>query len=415
MPTSQIWPTVPISELYEGLFDGPHATPKPASSGPIFLGIKNVTDDGHLDLSEVRHIDEGDFAEWTRRVEPRPGDLVFTYEATLNRYAIIPPGFRGCLGRRMALIRPNPRRVDTRFLHFYFFSPAWREVIRQNTLTGATVDRIPLTGFPDFPVHVPPLEVQRRIACILGTYDDLIENNERRIKVLDEMARALYREWFMEFRYPGNEKVPMVASAQGLIPEGWVAGSVSDFYETSSGGTPSRRNPGFYTGVNPWVKTQELQDGFILDTHEKISDEAIARSSAKMFPAQTVLVAMYGATIGQLGILALPAASNQACCAITAKPGSGHFAHAFLFFQMNKKKLVNLAVGAAQPNISQQVIRRFPMVMPPATLLATFEKHAVPLFKARLSLQRQAEVLRKTRDHLLPLLFSGQVAVREAA
>src|SRR6185312_8749695 len=106
-------------------------------------------------------------------------DIVFTYEATLNRYAIIPEGFRGCLGRRMALIRPNPEKMDTRFLHFYFFTEPWRQVIATNTLSGATVDRIPLTNFPDFPVNVPPLEVQRQIAAILSAYDDLIGNNLR--------------------------------------------------------------------------------------------------------------------------------------------------------------------------------------------------------------------------------------------
>jgi type I restriction enzyme S subunit len=133
------WKTVPIKELYEGLYDGPHATPKPSDSGPVFLGIKNVTDDGRLDFSDIRHIAEDDFPAWTRRVEPRPGDIVFTYEATLNRYAIIPEGFRGCLGRRMALIRPDPAKVDTRFLHYYFFTNDWRHVIARNMLIGSTV------------------------------------------------------------------------------------------------------------------------------------------------------------------------------------------------------------------------------------------------------------------------------------
>lgn len=85
------WKMLPIKELYEGLYDGPHATPKPSDGGPVFLGIKNVTDDGTLDLNDIRHIAEEDFATWTRRVEPQANDLVFTYEATLNRYALIPP------------------------------------------------------------------------------------------------------------------------------------------------------------------------------------------------------------------------------------------------------------------------------------------------------------------------------------
>ena len=118
---SQDWNWIEIQDIYSALYDGPHATPKPSETGPIFLGIGNLTDDGHLDVGEVRHIGEEDFPKWTKRVLPRAGDIVFTYEATLNRYAIIPQGFRGCLGRRLALIRPDSRKIDTRFLFYYFF------------------------------------------------------------------------------------------------------------------------------------------------------------------------------------------------------------------------------------------------------------------------------------------------------
>jgi type I restriction enzyme, S subunit len=187
----------------------------------VFLGIKNITEDGRLDLSEIRHISEEEFPRWTRRVEPRAGDIVFTYEATLNRYAIIPEGFRGCLGRRLALIRPDESKVDKRFLFYSFFSDEWRQTIANNTLIGSTVDRIPLTNFPEFPIRLPPLPTQRKIAGILSAYDDLIENNTRRIAILEEMAQRLYQEWFVHFRYPGHEDVPLVDSELGPIPEGW--------------------------------------------------------------------------------------------------------------------------------------------------------------------------------------------------
>ena len=130
------WPRVPIKEAYLGLYDGPHATPRPADDGPVFLGIGNITEDGHLDLRDIRHIAEEDYPHWTRRVTPRPEDIVFTYEATLNRYAIIPPSFRGCLGRRLALIRPNPERVDARFLYYQFFGEDWRRTVSENTKIG---------------------------------------------------------------------------------------------------------------------------------------------------------------------------------------------------------------------------------------------------------------------------------------
>lgn len=100
------WSMRPIKDVVEGVYDGPHSTPPAADEGPIFLGIKNITESGRLDLTSKRCISEADFSKWTRRVTPQAGDIVFSYEATLNLYALIPEGFRGCLGRRLALVRP---------------------------------------------------------------------------------------------------------------------------------------------------------------------------------------------------------------------------------------------------------------------------------------------------------------------
>ena len=333
------WTRVPIEMVYSGLYDGPHATPKPTSEGPVFLGIKNITEDGRLDLSETRHISEKDFPKWTKRVQPRHGDIVFTYEATLNRYAIIPKGFRGCLGRRLALIRPNPEKVDTRFLFYYFFGEEWRKTISQNMNLGSTVDRIPIISFPKFEIYLPPLPTQRKIAAILSAYDDLIENNTRRIKILEEMAQALYRELFVKFRFPGHEKVKMVESELGMVPEGWEVKLLGDIYITSSGGTPSRKRSEYYGGSINWVKTRELNDNFIFETEEKITDIGLQKSSAKIFPEYTVIMAMYGATIGKLGILAIPAATNQACCAILKKKELFCHQYIFLFLLENRKKI----------------------------------------------------------------------------
>jgi type I restriction enzyme S subunit len=170
------WKRVPIEQAYEGLYDGPHATPKPSTEGPVFLGIGNITDGGQLDLSSVRHISEAEFPAWTRRVTPRAGDIVFTYEATLNRYAIIPRGFRGCLGRRLALIRTEPSSVYRNFLFLYFFSADWRETITRNMLSGATVERIPLSKFPTFPINLPPQALAAKFDGLVQPAFDQVEN-----------------------------------------------------------------------------------------------------------------------------------------------------------------------------------------------------------------------------------------------
>jgi len=167
------WRRSVIQDAYLGLFDGPHATPAPSEAGAVFLGIKNIKDEGGLDLSTVRHIADEDYPKWTKRVVPEQGDIVFTYEATLNRYALVPKGLRCCLGRRMALIRPKPQ--FRYFLYLHLFSTDWRQVVAERTLSGATVDRIPLTTFPSFPITLPPEGVVASFDDLVAPIFDLVE------------------------------------------------------------------------------------------------------------------------------------------------------------------------------------------------------------------------------------------------
>lgn len=160
------WSILPIKKFVEGIYDGPHATPPEADEGPIFLGIKSITKSGRLDLTSPRYITENDFPKWTRRVTPQAGDIVFSYEATLNLYALIPEGFRGCLGRRLALVRPIANDRTGLFIYFSFFEQRWRAVIEQNRLCGATVDRVPIAKFPDFPLLMPT----RQLVAVFDEY-----------------------------------------------------------------------------------------------------------------------------------------------------------------------------------------------------------------------------------------------------
>ena len=419
------WNTVPISQLYEGLYDGPHATPKTSDSGPVFLGIKNVTDNGHLDLSDIRHIAEEDFATWTRRVEPRPGDIVFTYEATLNRYAIIPEGFRGCLGRRMALIRTDAKNVDSGFLFYYFFSPAWREVITNNMISGATVDRIPLVTFPNFPVKVPPLAMQRRIAGILSAYDELIENSQRRIQILEAMARALYREWFFHFRYPGHEKLPRHTSPLGDIPRGW---EVTDLAKVCAEGKGIQTGP-FGSQLHeadysdegvPVVMPKDLI-GFRIrtDSIARIPEETADKLSRhRMQPGDIV----YGRR-GDIGRRAfvMPHQTGWFCgtgC-LRIRPNPQVVDGWYLFNYLGQDDVVGLIQGRAQgvtmPNLNTGVMSSVPVKLPPRKLQGDFARLTFPMAEAREALTAEIENLRRTRDLLLPRLLSGQVAFASAA
>lgn len=186
------WKKVPIESLCTGIYDGPHATPPKSDSGAVFLGISNFSN-GRLDLSNIRYISEDDLPRWTKRVTPKAHDIVFSYEATLNLYAIIPEEFYGCLGRRMALMRPDESKVDYRFLYYYMYSSQWREEIERHKVNGSTVDRIPLVSFPYFTVNLPNMATQKYIAEILSALDKKIELNNKINKNLLEQMQLLYQ------------------------------------------------------------------------------------------------------------------------------------------------------------------------------------------------------------------------------
>lgn len=421
------WTRVPIESIYLGLYDGPHATPKPASEGAVFLGIKNITEDGKLDLSDIRCISEDDFPKWTRRVLPRPGDIVFTYEATLNRYAIIPEGFRGCLGRRLALIRPNLEKVDARFLFYYFFGEDWRKTIATNLIFGSTVDRIPLTNFPKFEISLPPLPIQRKIPAILSAYDDLIENNTRRIEILEEMARSLYREWFVNFRFPGHEQVKMVDSELGLIPEGWKAVTVEDIGAPGksivSGPFGSNIGKKFFVeegvpvirGNNLTLRNKKfIDEGFVFVTEEK----AFELRNCEALPDDIVFTA--AGTLGQVGIIPKNPKyqkyiiSNKQlrlrCNKDIALP---EYIYYWLSTPEMREHIINQNTGSSVPLITLGTLRKIPVLLPSISIQYKFAAFVVNRDNLVENLERKNTNLRQTRDLLLPKLISGEIGVED--
>ncbi len=190
------------------------------------------------------------------------------------------------------------------------------------------------------------------------------------------------------------------------LPEGWVWKTIGDVADTTSGGTPSRKYPEYFQGTIPWVKSGELGDGFISWTEEKITDDALRNSSAKLFPAGTVLVALYGATVGKVGILKIDATSNQAVCALFPRNNSFAAKYMFYWLMSQRQELINKSMGGAQPNISQGIVRSHPFPLAPLMeqerivarleeLLSDLEAGVAALERARLGVKRyKASVLK---------------------
>ena len=257
-------------------------------------------------------------------------------------------------------------------------------------------------------IEMPPKWYQDRVAGILSAYDNLIEVNNKRIKVLEQIAENLYKEWFVRFRFPGHEK----ADFENGIPKGWRRGRISEFYTTSSGGTPSRELDEYYVdGTIPWIKTGELQDCLLIDTEERITEVAVKKSSAKFFPKDSVLMAMYGVNIGMLAYSTMDATCNQACCVFRDKGNISTKHYLFQCLKSIRDYLLLISFGAAQQNLSQDLIKRVRIVMPDEETVIRFEQKIEPLYNETKHLLKANACLIRQRDLLLPRLMSGKIEV----
>jgi len=409
------------------VFDGPHATPTRLDAGPVFLGITSLNK-GRIDLSASDHVSEEDFAKWTRRVTPKPGDVVFSYETKLGEAAIIPDGLRCCLGRRMGLMRPDPKKLDSRFLLFYYLGPEFQEVIRERTIHGSTVERLALIEFPLFPLRIPPLAEQKRIAHILGTLDDKIEVNRRMNATLEAMARALFKSWFVDFDpvrakaagQPTGLPQPLADlfpehledSPLGHIPKGWEVKPLSDLCQLGRGASPRPIND-YMNGEVPWVKIADATAAggpFLFETKEKVKKAGAERSVA-VAPGDLIL-------------------SNSATCGVpmfVELHGCIHdgwlyfknlrsISKLYLFHVLIElaEHLVHIADGSVQKNLNTSLVGQQNVLVPPKAIVDAFDAQATVWFAKMRQNGLESRILATLRDTLLPKLLSGELSALES-
>jgi type I restriction enzyme, S subunit len=278
---------------------------------------------------------------------------------------------------------------------YVFYLSRWDEVrgFAEGNFEGTSGrQRVPKNCFDNLLLELPDHTEQIQIANILSSLDDKIDLLHRQNKTLEQLAETLFKQWFVQ-------------EADGNIVK------LGEAIRTSSGGTPSRSKMEYYSnGTIKWVKSKELNGGFIFETEELVTDEAVKNSSAKLFPANTILIAMYGATVGEYGILAEPATCNQAICALIPNE---NYPYTFLFIltKINKEIFINMAVGSAQQNISQELIQE--LEIPKSTKrIEEFHIEVEPMFQKIKSNTNQIRTLSQLRDALLPKLMSGEVRLK---
>ncbi|MFE0546550.1 restriction endonuclease subunit S [Streptomyces sp. NPDC058891] len=382
------------------VFDGPHATPKKTETGPWFLSISSL-DKGRLNLAESAHVSEEDFGHWTRRVTPREGDVLFSYETRLGEAALMPSGIRACLGRRMGILRPKTDRVHPQFLLYAYLGPEFQETIAARTIHGATVDRIPLASLSTWPIRLPGLAEQRAIVSVLGALDEKIAVNERIAATADELSRALFTREF-----------PI--SAASVPQDGWVPGYLSDLCSTQYGYTASSTSepvgPKFLRvkDINKrnWVNWADVPHCEISERDREkyqlsIGDVLVARMAD---PGKSTIV---------------EEATDAVFASYLVRLKTPSLAHSYFVWGFLKSDAyVNYAEssrgGSVQANMNAKVIVGAQLLIPPVEMMQRYLRLVTPV-RQRLTLALgESQTLAALRDTLLPQLMSGRLRVKDA-
>ena len=304
-------------------------------------------------------------------------------------------------------------RVDSNRLLDRWAYYALRNVDLNSIDSGSAIPSTTRPAFAAIPLRLPPLDSQQRQVQVLDAFDHLIENNRRRIKILEEMAQAIYREWFVHFRFPGHEDATFVDSPLGPIPEGWVPSTCGDELQVLGGGTPSKKEPAYWSDAEiAWYTPSDLTKAgarFAPPPETCINDLGLAKSSARLFPPGSVMMTSR-ATLGVLSISRTPATTNQGFIVI---PPDDRWPSSFIFEWLSHKaeELEAIATGATFKEITKGAFKKVPFVVPTNSVLSLFRSTVEPIDDQIKLLLDETAVLTQLRDLLLPKLVTGKINV----
>lgn len=330
------------------------------------------------------------------------GTLCITIAANIADTGIL--GIDACFPDSIMGFVPYEDKSDVRYVKYCF------DILQkqcQQISQGATQDNLSWEKLSTIKFPVPPLEKQRRIADILSAYDDLIENNQKQIKLLEEAAQRLYKEWFVNFRFPGYENTPFVDG----VPEGWSIRKLETFGDIITGKTPSTANESYYNGNIPFVKIPDMHNTiYPIITESTLSEEGANTQKNKFIPKNSIMVSCI-ATVGLVNIAVEECQTNQQINSIVLNDLLDLY---YLYFSTKRLKMLLDGVGsngATMTNVNKGKFANIEILYPTVELRDQFYDSCQTIFEKILVLSKSIIELKNSRDQLLPKLMSGELEV----
>lgn len=376
-----------------------------ADTGFKMIRTTNVKG-GRIDLTETRFVNEATYTKWTRRVKPRRNDIVLTREAPLGEVGLLRSDDNVFLGQRTMLYRADVSKLNQIFLYYSMLGPYVQAQIRGQG-NGSTVEHLRVPDAEKLKIPVAPLSDQQKIGAILSAYDDLIENNQRRIALLEKMAEELYREWFVRLRFPGHEHVKIERG----VPEGWTLKPLPELIQINPTERLLKDEERPYVGMEclstsaMYFEPLELRKG---------SSGSKFRNRDTLFPRITPCLEN-----GKRGFVMCLAESEVAIGStefIVFREGvlPAEYIYLLSCFEPFRKHAENSMVGASgRQRVAESCLYDFLVKAPPKELLERFTSIVEPMFEEILILNRKSRDYIRLRNSLLPRLISGKLSVAD--
>ena len=375
------WETYKLKQLCSEIVDCVNK-PAPTSDVPTPYKMLRTSDirEGKINLENLNCVTKEVYEKWTRRGKLQKGDVIFTREAPLGEVGLVREEKNYFLGQRLVLFRANDKICDGRFL---MYSLLWHDnkqaIISKGV--GSTVAHLRVPECENIEIKAPDLDIQHRIADILSAYDDLIENNQKQIKLLEEAAQRLYKEWFVDLRFPGHENTKIVDG----VPEGWSRGLLKELIS-----------------VNYGKDHKKAPDDGNIPVYG--SGGLMRKCNKSLFSGEAVLIPRKGSLNNIMYVDETFWTVDTMFYATMKQPHTA----VFVYFFVKAFDMYSMNIGAAVPSMTTKILDAMDVVIPDKETLEKFDKQAKVCFDKIKTLQRQNEQLRKARDLLLPKLMSGE-------
>ena len=396
------WKKYKLKDVCTILGDGLHGTPIYDDKGEFFFINGNNLKDGRISIkNDTKRVPYSEANKYKKPLNNRT--ILVSINGTIGNVA----KYRDekCILGKSACFFNVKENVDLNFIYYVVANQQFKNTITQ-LATGTTIKNVSLETMRNYTFRIPSLSIQKQIGKILSSLDDKIELNRRINDNLEQQAQALFKSWFVDFEPFKDGK--FVESELGRIPEGWRVERLGSVCKCLLGGTPSRNKEEYWNGKIAWINSGEINEFRITKPSEYITQEGLKKSATKLLPKKTTVLAITGATLGQVSLLEIDSCANQSVIGLLENEDI-FYEYIYPLIKNRIDDLCSHMTGGAQQHINKNNVEQLEILVPPQKILVEYKQIATPIYSLISNICFESQKISKLRDSLLPRLMSGEL------